>query len=63
MSYTTQHGAVLIIFHLYHQTTTTAQIVCIGGEGAGAKNTASILLLAHIACGQGDGLDSKRRGD
>ena len=33
LSYTTQHGAVLIIFPLNFQTSITAQILSIGGEG------------------------------
>ena len=33
MLHTTQHGAVLIIFPLNLQTSTTAQILSIGGEG------------------------------
>jgi len=33
LSYTTQHGAVLIIFPLNLQTSITAQILSIGGEG------------------------------
>jgi len=32
LSYTTQHGTVLIIFRLYLQTTTIAQMLSIGGE-------------------------------
>jgi len=34
LSYTTQHTAVLVIFPLYLQTTTIAQMLSIGGEGA-----------------------------
>ena len=33
LSYRTQHGAVLIIFPLNLQTSITAQILSIGGEG------------------------------
>ena len=40
-SYTTQHGAVLIIFPLYLQTTTIAQMLCIGGEREGSRCSVS----------------------
>ena len=39
LSYTTQHGAVLIIFPLNLQTSITAQILSTGGEGGWLQDT------------------------
>ena len=44
--YTTQHGAVLIIFPVYLQTTTDAQMLSIGGEG-GIKALMSTREFMH----------------
>jgi len=37
LSYTTQHAAVLIIFPLYLQATTIAQMLCFGRRKGGEK--------------------------
>ena len=38
LSYTTQHGVVLIIFPLNRQTSITAQILSTGGKGGEGVN-------------------------
>ena len=45
LSYTTQHGATLIIFSLNLQTSITAQILSVGGEGC-------IWLSSILTCKQ-----------
>ena len=57
LSYTAQHGAVLIIFPLSLQTSTTAQILSTGGEGAiltgqGTQTNRSIRNLSLVATKQ-----------
>ena len=51
LSYTTQHGAVLIIFPLNLQTSITAQIPSIGGEEAMAPCAITSLCSNGISIG------------